>query len=96
MSSVPIARLLTNAIAPALLAAERHAASLYADMTTTDERGDRSSTARVIGAASQMIAVAKPLFGGWVIFPMLAPLGLAQLVLIVWLLWKGMGHQNPG
>jgi hypothetical protein len=43
-----------------------------------------------LAAVSQMIAVAKPLFGGWVIFPMLAPLGLAQLFLIGWLLWKGM------
>jgi hypothetical protein len=44
----------------------------------------------VLAAVSQMIAVAKPLYGGWVIFPMLAPLGLAQLLLIVWLLWKGL------
>jgi hypothetical protein len=44
----------------------------------------------VLAALSQMIAVAKPLFGGWVIFPMLAPLGLANLALIAWLLWKGL------
>jgi len=44
----------------------------------------------MLAALSQMIAVAKPLFGGWVIFPMLAPLGLANLALIVWLLWKGL------
>lgn len=44
----------------------------------------------MLAAVSQMIAVAKPLFGGWVIFPMLAPLGLANLALIAWLLWKGL------
>lgn len=42
----------------------------------------------VLACASQMIAVTKPLFGGWVVFPMLAPLGLANLLLIGWLLWK--------
>jgi hypothetical protein len=44
----------------------------------------------MLAALSQMISVAKPLFGGWVIFPMLAPLGLANLALIAWLLWKGL------
>jgi len=43
----------------------------------------------MLAALSQMISVAKPLFGGWVIFPMLVPLGLANLALVVWLLWKG-------
>jgi hypothetical protein len=42
----------------------------------------------MLASLSQMIAVTKPLFGGWVIFPMLAPLGLANLLLIGWLLWK--------
>lgn len=49
----------------------------------------------MLAALSQMIAVAKPLFGGWVIFPMLAPLGLANLALIVWLLWKGFRPERP-
>jgi hypothetical protein len=44
----------------------------------------------LLAAALQMIAVAKPFFGGWVLFPMLAPLGLAQVALVVWLLWKGL------
>jgi Domain of unknown function (DUF4386) len=48
----------------------------------------------MLAALSQMIAVAKPLFGGWVIFPMLAPLGLANLALIAWLLWKGLGSSR--
>jgi Domain of unknown function (DUF4386) len=47
----------------------------------------------MLAASSQMIAVAKPLFGGWVVFPMLLPLGLANLALVVWLLWKGF---RPG
>ncbi len=44
----------------------------------------------MLASLSQMIAVAKPLFGGWVMFPMLAPLGLANLALIAWLLWRGL------
>jgi len=42
----------------------------------------------LLAAISQMIAVAKPVYGGWVVFPMLAPLGIANLLLIGWLLWK--------
>ncbi len=42
----------------------------------------------MLASLSQMIAVAKPLYGGWVVFPMLAPLGIANLLLIGWLLWK--------
>lgn len=42
----------------------------------------------MLACVSQMIAVTKPWFGGWVIFPMLAPLGLANLLLIGWLMWK--------
>jgi hypothetical protein len=42
----------------------------------------------MLAAASQMLAVAKPFFGGWVIFPMLAPIGVANLLLAGWLLWK--------
>jgi hypothetical protein len=37
-----------------------------------------------------MIAVAKPVYGGWVVFAMLAPLGIAQLLLLGWLLVKGL------
>ena len=44
----------------------------------------------VLACVSQMIAVAKPTFGGWVIFAMLAPLGVAQLLLLGWLLVKGL------
>lgn len=44
----------------------------------------------VLACVSQMIAVAKPVFGGWVVFAMLAPLGVAQLLLLGWLLVKGL------
>lgn len=42
----------------------------------------------IFAALSQMVAVTKPFFGGWVPFFLLAPLGLAQLLLAGWLLWK--------
>lgn len=42
----------------------------------------------MLASVSQMIAVTKPLYGGWVVFPMLAPLGIANLLLIGWLFWK--------
>jgi len=42
----------------------------------------------VLAALCQLVAVAKPLYGGWVLFPLLAPSGLANLLLIGWLLWK--------
>ncbi len=48
----------------------------------------------VLAAISQMIGVAKPLFGGWVIFAMLAPLGVAHLALAGYLLRKQLRH--PG
>jgi len=37
----------------------------------------------------QLIAVAMPLFGNDVVFPMLAPLGVSQLALALWLIAKG-------
>jgi hypothetical protein len=49
----------------------------------------------MLAAASQMIAVTKPFFGGWVVFPMLVPLGAAQLVLLGWLVFKGMQPRSP-
>jgi hypothetical protein len=44
----------------------------------------------ILACASQMIAVARPVFGGWVVFAMLAPLGAAQLLLLGWLVVKGL------
>jgi len=38
-------------------------------------------------------AVAMPLFGHGVVFPMLAPLGVIQLILAVWLMTKGLRDQ---
>jgi len=43
----------------------------------------------VVAASLQMIAVAMPLFGVPIVFLMLAPLGISQLVLGMWLLAKG-------
>jgi hypothetical protein len=46
----------------------------------------------------QIIAVSMPLFGHDVVFPMLAPLGLAQLALALWLLVRGLPNAaaTPG
>jgi hypothetical protein len=45
----------------------------------------------------QVTGVAMPLFGHDVVFPMLAPLGLSQLILAVWLITKGFrGQPGPG
>ncbi|HKE49240.1 MAG TPA: DUF4386 family protein [Rhodanobacteraceae bacterium] len=45
-----------------------------------------------LAACSEIIAVAMPLFGQPVVFPMIAPLGLAHLALVVWLLAKGFAE----
>lgn len=44
----------------------------------------------VLAVISQMLAVGMPLFGNPVVFPMLAPLGIAHILLAVTLLWKGL------
>lgn len=46
----------------------------------------------VAASTLQVGAVAAPLFGGTVVFALLAPLGVAQLALIVWLLAKGFAR----
>jgi hypothetical protein len=46
-------------------------------------------------AALQMATVSMPLLGGHVIFPLLAPAGLANLALSVWLLAKGFADKSP-
>lgn len=43
-----------------------------------------------LASALQMFAVTKPHYGGWVSFPLLAPLGAANLALAGWLLVKGL------
>lgn len=43
-----------------------------------------------LASALQMFAVAQPHFGGWVTFPLLAPLGVANLLLAGWLVVKGL------
>ncbi|HEV7490958.1 MAG TPA: DUF4386 domain-containing protein [Rhodanobacteraceae bacterium] len=44
----------------------------------------------MIAAALQMTSVGMPLFGQSVVFPMIAPLGLAHLALALWLIFKGL------
>ncbi len=36
-----------------------------------------------------------PLFGQPVVFPMIAPLGLAHIALVLWLLVKGFAEHEP-
>jgi hypothetical protein len=49
----------------------------------------------MIAAVLQVCGVAMPLFGRDVIFPLLAPLGLVQLALALWLMVKGFrNNQN--
>jgi hypothetical protein len=51
----------------------------------------------LIAVTLMVTAVAMPLFGHDVVFPMLAPLGLSQLLLAVWLITKGFrGQPSPG
>ena len=48
----------------------------------------------LIASVLQVCGVAMPLFGHDVVFPMLAPLGLMQLILAVWLLARGFHNQE--
>jgi hypothetical protein len=48
----------------------------------------------LIASVLQVCGVAMPLFGHDVVFPMLAPLGLIQLILAVWLLARGFRSQR--
>jgi hypothetical protein len=50
----------------------------------------------VIAAALQMVTVARPFFGAQVIFPLLAPAGIAFLLSAVWLLVKGLADPDVG
>jgi hypothetical protein len=49
----------------------------------------------MLAVALQMATVSVPLLGGQVIFPLLAPAGLANLSLALWLLAKGFADQEP-
>jgi hypothetical protein len=49
----------------------------------------------VLGAALQMTTVARPFLGGQVIFPLLAPAGIAFLLSAVWLIAKGFADAKP-
>ena len=46
----------------------------------------------IFAALLEIIGVAMPLFGRGVVFPMLAPLGLAHLSLMIWLIAKGFAE----
>jgi hypothetical protein len=48
----------------------------------------------LIAAVVQVSGVSMPLFGGDVIFPLLAPLGLIQLAVSVWLMVRGFRTQS--
>ena len=45
--------------------------------------------------AVQIATVSLPLLGGHVIFPLLAPAGIAHLALALWLLTKGFADKVP-
>ena len=47
------------------------------------------------GAALQIATVSLPFLGGRVMFPLLAPAGIAHLLLAVWLLTKGFAEKDP-
>ncbi len=47
----------------------------------------------LVAAVLQMTGVAMPLFGHDVVFPLLAPLGVSQLVLALWLIVRGFRSQ---
>ena len=44
----------------------------------------------LVAVLLQIVAVAMPLFGRAILFPLLAPLGLCQLLLAIWLITKGL------
>jgi hypothetical protein len=48
----------------------------------------------LLAALLEIVAVAMPLFGRAVVFPMLAPLGLAHLALMIWLSTKGFAERR--
>jgi hypothetical protein len=49
----------------------------------------------MFAAVLMVTAIAMPLFGHDVVFPLLAPVGLCQLVLAVWLVTKDFAFQKP-
>ncbi|MGH8172642.1 MAG: DUF4386 domain-containing protein [Rhodanobacteraceae bacterium] len=49
----------------------------------------------IVASLLEIVAVAMPIFGQRIVFPMLAPLGLAHLSLIIWLIAKGFADREP-
>ena len=51
----------------------------------------------MVAVLLQVTSVALPFFGQSVVFPLLAPLGVSQLILAIWLLVKGFpSPAHPG
>jgi hypothetical protein len=50
----------------------------------------------LVATLLQMTGVTMPLFGHDVVFPLLAPLGLAQLAVSAWLLVRGLPGPRAG
>lgn len=51
--------------------------------------------AGILATGTQILAVAPVLFGGSVIYPLLAPLALIYLATILWLIWRGFPGPPP-
>ncbi len=49
----------------------------------------------IVATLLQMTGVAMPLFGRPVVFPLLAPMGLAIAATAAWLLWRGFSDRHP-
>jgi hypothetical protein len=48
----------------------------------------------VLAALSMLAGVSRPFFGHDIVFPMLAPLGLAEVALLIWLLLPRRGQST--
>lgn len=49
----------------------------------------------LFAVALQLATISLPFFGGHVIFPLLAPLGIANLAVAIWLMVKGFANAKP-
>jgi hypothetical protein len=50
----------------------------------------------LLAAVLMVTTVAMPMFGHDVVFPLLAPVALSQLLLALWLIAKGFRHRHEG
>ena len=81
----------------ALLVGGAGAASLYALLHRAALVPRALSAIGLAAALLQMVAVALPVLGARMVFPLLAPLGVSHLVLMLWLLVRGLDerHRTP-